>query len=590
MKTSFWLIIFLLAAVKLTLMQSIPVSAIAYNIHDDTLFINQAGGFGLWLSDFLNQNGTLLDFNIDSTKGGWLGRYNEFILCKGPVYAIWIASCLLAGIPLLTAQYTLYIIAGIMIIIGLKQEIPFRPLLLFLFAAFLFNPEFVSRILRAGIYPALSVLVLAGLFGIYSNRHRSWIIFGCWTLFLGCILPFFWMTREEGIWLVPSISLTLLATLISLYSRQGFCRQFFLKTFLTSVPLLLLFGAIQAVSCLNGHFYGIRCVVELKSDTFSSAYGALLRVTDTSDPTPFVVVSSSARKKIYEISPSFKEIEPFLEGERGKMWQQFGCQIYPETCGEIAAGWFLWAFRDAVALAGHHNSGQEASKYYEQLAKEINTACSEETLTCLPERNALMPPPSLNDYVKTLQNIPAGLSYVLHFENLLERLNQQFYSLGEEETLRHYQDMTNEQVAPSRDGRYQSSPPLPIQTMLNTIKRTILKKIAGIYITTTAVLFSFALFFYLLSLLFSFRKKQFHSLTLFSTVLILGISSRLFILSFIDVTSFPGYNHAYLSPLYSFVILFICFSYIDFFQLIFQQRLAHRKSANNDTTSVTHNK
>jgi len=579
MKTPFWLIIFLLAAMKIALMQSIPLSAIAYNVHDDSLFIMQAGGFGLWLSELVHQRGTLENLYMHFPQGGWLGEYNELILCKGPVYAIWIASCLMAGIPLLTAQHILYAVAGVIVILGLKNELPSRSVLIFLYAAFLFNPDFITRVLRAGIYPALSILVLAGLFGIYSNRHAQWKKFGIWTLFLGCTLPFFWMTREEGIWLTPSILLTLLATLIAVYSRQGFNRHFILKVFLTCIPFLFLAGALQGVSYLNQHFYGTKCVVELKSDAFLSGYGALLRVRAKQTPAAHVVVPTSVRKQIYEVSPTFRELEPLLEGELGKGWQQFGCQIFPETCGEIAAGWFLWAFREAVALTGHHSNGQEASKYYEQLGKEINTACNEGKLSCFPERHSLMPPIRIKTYVDIVKNMPKGLLYVLRFETFLDRLSQPFYSQGADELLVYYQDMTHEQIAPSQDGSYQASPSLPIQTMLDTIKRTILKKIASIYAAATTYLLFFALFFYFFSLLNSFRKKRVQPLTLFSTILILGISSRLFILSFIDVTSFPGYTPNYLSPLYSFVILFICMSYFDFFQLIRYKIFARRISS-----------
>ncbi len=570
MNKSFWLIIFTLAGAKIWLMLAIPVTAVGYNIHDDTLFIRQSGGFGLWLTNIFGQSTSLTSFNMHFPGSGWLGQYNELILSKGPVYGIWITFCFLTGIPLLTAQQMLIIGAAILTIVGLRKLVSSQTLLLLLFALLVFNPEYVSRIVRAGIYPALSLLIIASLFGLYSCRNEHWKQLGAWSIFLGCILPFFWMTREEGIWLIPSILFILGVTLFTVYYRQGFCRQLIIKASLVCLPFLLLFGATQMVSLLNNHYYGTRCVVELKSESFRSCYGALLRVKHKTRP--FIAVPFSVREKLYDVSPAFKELEPFLEGEQGKMWRQFGCQVYPETCGDIASGWFLEAFRDAVALAGHHANGREADRYYSQLAQEINMACTENRISCLPERKSLMPPLTSQDYVKMIQNIPKGLFFLLRYENLLQRLHLPFHSIGDSERLSYYQDMTRETIAPTKDGATQMSSLLPKQTLLNNKKIKILSSIAGFYRTITTTLFALALLSYCLSLVNSLRERQLSSLALFNTTLIIGVSCRLVILSLIDITSFPGFNQYYLSPLYGFVLLFISLSFIDLIRIASQKR------------------
>ena len=564
MKILFWSTILLLAMLKLSLMGAIPLSAVGYNIHDDTLFLRQAGGFGVWLSELSGQRALLPEFATQFSNVGWLGQYNELILCKGPVYGLWIALCLLAGIPLFTAQNVLYIAAGIVVVIGLRKVVPFRPLLLLIFAVFLFNPEFITRVLRAGIYPALSVLIMAALVGLYANRYARWKQFAPWALLAGCVLPLFWMTREEGIWLLPSIFFMLLATLISIFKRQGFSYQFILKCGLVTLPFLMLYGGTKGVALLNKHHYGVETVVELKSDAFLEGYGALLRVKHP--PAPYVVVPSSVRKQLYAVSPAFQELELYLEGEQGKMWQKFGCQVYPETCGEIAAGWFLWAFRDAVALSGYHQSGHKAAQYYRRLATEIDSACRNGTLDCRPKRASLSPHLQNQEYVNIIANMPRGLHFILQYKTLTERLTHLFHSVGEDDILLYYQDMTGEQLAPAPDSNFQSAPPLPIRDMLNNLKLDILTGIAQGYRTATFPLFVLASFLYLLSLVRGFRQKQFSPLCLFATALLIGIGSRIFILSYIDVTSFQGYSHSYLSPLYPFLLLFITISFVDTLQ------------------------
>ncbi len=578
MKKLFWLLVILLSIIKISLDQAIPLSAVGYNLHDDALFIRQAGGFGLWLSDLLGRDTSSVILAHELPRGGWLGSYNELILSKGPVYGLWIAFCFIIGLPLLTAQHLLYAASGIILLFSIKKEVPQYFLLLALFALFLFNPEFVSRVVRSGIYPALSVLIMACLFGLYSHRQTHWQKSLPWVVLFSCVLPLFWMTREEGIWLIPSIGLVLAGILYGFYKKHGFCRQFLTRIIVISFPLFFLFCATQLVSTLNFLHYGTKSVVELKSDSFRSAYGSLLRVKD--QKRPYVVVPSSVRKNIYHVSPSFRELEPYLEGEVGQMWQKFGCDVYPETCGEIASGWFVWAFRDAVAHAGYHSSGKKAAGYYLKLATEINHACKAEKLECLPERNSLVPPLSMDEYKKTIRNIPNGLTFLLGFESLIIRLTMPFYSQGSSETLDYFRDMTREELAPTKQDSTKPGSRLAGQTITNDLKLSILKEIAVKYQSVTPSLFYIALFSYTIIVVVSVWKKQLSNLTVFSSALLLAIFCRLVILSLIDVTSFHGFNHYYLSPLYNFVLLFISLVLIDVFRQIFrknQTKTASRK-------------
>jgi hypothetical protein len=61
-------------------------------------------------------------------------------------------------------------------------------------------------------------------------------------------------------------------------------------------------------------------------------------------------------------------------------------------CPEILSGWFMWALRDAVKDAGHYRSAVSARDFYLRLASEINDACDDHRLNCLPGRATMMPP------------------------------------------------------------------------------------------------------------------------------------------------------------------------------------------------------
>ncbi|MCK5719964.1 MAG: hypothetical protein KAH84_08490, partial [Thiomargarita sp.] len=178
------LIILIFSILKLWLVAAIPITAWGNFSLDDRLFID--------LSHFLIQ-------------GDWLGVYDERTLAKGPMYPIWIAINFYLGLPLLFAQHLLYLFAGLMVVIALNKIVKYPSILVFLYALIIFSPhlEVITRVMRAGIYPALTILILAGLIGLYTNRSNKLINLSLWAIFLGIVLTAFWLTREEGIWMMP---------------------------------------------------------------------------------------------------------------------------------------------------------------------------------------------------------------------------------------------------------------------------------------------------------------------------------------------------------------------------------------------------
>ncbi|MEK8016870.1 MAG: hypothetical protein VSS75_008375 [Candidatus Parabeggiatoa sp.] len=422
-KTKF--IIVILSVLKLWLVAAIPITAIGAAGHDDRLFLNLAHSFA---------------------QGEWLGIYNQLTLAKGPMYSIWLAFNFYMGLPLLFAQHLLYLCAGLMLVIALRKVVKHSFILIFLYALVIFSPhlELITRVGREGIYPALSVLVLAGLVGLYTNRSNKLINFGLWATFLGAVLTVFWLTREEGVWIMPSVILIIAYVVFLTYRTEQLSSVFFKKTVLCLLPLLILFGGLQLVSFINKIYYNTYTVVEVKSESFLSAYGALSRVKHPNWKR-YIPVPREVRQSIYQASPAFKELEYLLE-EQLKGWQNPGCRPYPETCGDIAGGWFMWVLREAVALAGYHKSGDVATHYYLRLAGEINTACDKGILDCLPERATLIPPltqahirPTIEAFWQGIKSLMMGFNY---------RINNNLTSEGTEELLVLFRDMTRERLAP----------------------------------------------------------------------------------------------------------------------------------------------
>ena len=177
-----------------------------------------------------------------------------------------------------------------------------------------------------------------------------------------------------------------------------------------------------------------------------SAYGALSRVKHPNQKR-YLPVPKEVRQAIYQVSPAFRELEYFLE-EQLKGWQTPGCHRHRlGTCGDIAGGWFMWALRDAVALAGYYKLGDIAESYYLRLAKEINAACTINILDCLPERATLTPVLTQADFKPSMEAFWRGIKrLVIGFDY---RINNNLNSNERtEELLVLYRDMTRDIIAP----------------------------------------------------------------------------------------------------------------------------------------------
>lgn len=363
----FWLVVLILSFTKIWLVAGQHISAIGGAGVDDRLFINLA-------SNLLHSN--------------WLGNYNNLTLAKGPFYPIWIAFSYVVHIPLFYSQHLLYILGCTILVISLKSIFEKRWHLLILFTVILFNPMSftdgpATRVIREGIYPALSILVIALFAGILlrTKNNPKKILF--WSLGAGVALSCFWLTREEGIWIIPFVILTTLYSIFIIWKEKE--KNWKTKIILVILPFILLCASITVISTINYYKYSVFNTVEINNSSFLNAYGALNRVKAPiwmSD----VPVSAAQRQIIYSVNPAFSELKPFLEGNLGKMWAQNG---NPSEPYEIKGGWFMWAFRDAVAHAGTSSTAPVYRLYNPNTGDHFYTTSESEKISL--EKNLKTP-------------------------------------------------------------------------------------------------------------------------------------------------------------------------------------------------------
>jgi hypothetical protein len=343
-----------------------PLSLLSAARHDDGLFIEMARSLA---------------------SLHWLGPYNQFTLAKGPGYPAFLALASMLGMSSSLAHALFHCFA-----IGLFVALCHRFLRSYLLSAILFTlllfdpASFLGqnlRILRDTIYYAEMLLCFGVLAHALMNRNPGAGLIG------GLLLGWLWLTREEGAWIVPGLAVLATGAIYRAVVERGV-----LRCAAAALAAIAVFGAVNAgFRLVNWRIYGAPVGVEYKETNFVRAIGAIHSVR-SGGIKPFVSVTRAARQTIYPVSPSFAELAPYLDGALGEKWGKAICDI-PElrsTCGEIGAGIFAWALRDAVALAGHYTSPREASAFYARLASEISAACDLKQLDCERQWLSELPP------------------------------------------------------------------------------------------------------------------------------------------------------------------------------------------------------
>lgn len=328
--------------------------------------------------------------------GQWFGPYDQLTLIKGPVFPLYLAAVQELGVPLPLAHQLLYAFASLVAVTAAAPLIRNGYARITLFAVLLFNPFTYATLAwvtyRSQLTESLALIALACAFAIFVRRAAPVAALLPWFIGLSVSFAAFWLTREEGIWLVPALLLLLAAYAWS--ARHGSRLEGFARLSPLALPPLTLLAAIASIAIINGRAYGWYTTVEPQAPEFVSAYNALARIDV---PSVYrVPVPRAARALAYRVSPAAAELKPSLDGPNGNKWARVSCESW-NVCGDIGGGWFMWAFRDAVAAAGHYSSGAAARTFYRDLAAQLDAACNAHAIACRPKRGTLVPPLSVSD-------------------------------------------------------------------------------------------------------------------------------------------------------------------------------------------------
>ena len=501
--------------------------------HDDYLFIKTAG-------HILN--------------GEWLGPYNHLTLIKGPVYPLFIAFSYLLGMPLLFSEQIFYSIACFIAIYSLKPICNNKYIFIFSFIFILFNPFLYNyplpgRVLRESFSISLILIVFSSILGAIGYIKYSSRVFFVWVLIFSFSLSSVWYTREEGIWLLPPIVIFIL---LFVFNKTGKKIAFNKKVIIFTVPFFVFLLFSFVFMSLNKSYYGFFIINELKTKEFISAYGGLMNVKQDAFR-PYVPVSNDVLNKVYDVSPSFKELQPFF----GKARLLPGRTQWPPS-------FFIWEIREAVNGAGYSTDLDTALKFYRNIGNDIKNACDAGRLSCI-SRGASLQPPWFSVYnYRALKEFGKILINSIGFKNFNTSLGQieKRHSTSNLKILLDYSKVVHDKILPYRGQKNKKYPDYYQKMRIEKIR--ILEDIGNSYKLIVPVLFIF-------SIIIDFiNGKKMHSsmdtspLIFAGIIIIVGIISLAIVLTFVSVTLWPIKRPLY--SIYPLILLYIILQ-INFFNI-----------------------
>lgn len=534
-----WLAI-ALTVTRLWLTLSQPIYAIGFAEHDDALFLKLARSL---------------------VQGEWLGPYDRLTLAKGPFYSIFVAVVFWIGLPLGFAQqlfYTAACAAGARAVVPALKSGAAR---FAIYALLLLNPmswesPTNGRILRQAVYTPLGLLIFAALVALYCRRAESPRRQLPWAVLLGVSLGCFWITREESIWIVPSVLVLTLGYVLAAFRTSPAALRHAGATL--GIAALGVALPLLAVSSMNYLYYGWFGTVETRAAPMEQAYGALARVKVGAE-IPFVPVTREAREAIYQVSPAFAKLRPHLEGLYGKGWAGASASVtkLPAEKLEIGSGWFLWALRDCVGAAGEAPDAGRAMAFYQQMADEINAACEAGRLPAGPRRSGFFP-------IWRDEYNPALARTMVIFTDFVFTYRSfsafPLPSYGDEFSLQLFRDLTRDRLARKVAGENLE---VPTQDWLNRRKQDTLQY-AGLGMR--AVMITLIIVAHVLFALRFFQLLRARTCTFpFAAALAAwgGIFSYLLLNALVQVTSFPVIAVSTFAPIYPWVGIFIAAVAVD---------------------------
>ena len=513
----------LLIILRLWLVEAIDLIA-TYAPYDEQLFISLA-------KHILN--------------GQWLGPYDQLTLAKGPGYPIFIALAHLTGIPLLTAEQLLYSAACVLIVVVLRPLFRTQWPLALIFLFLLFNPFMLSysamgRVFRLGIYMPLTLCLFGLLLGLLLRGAASLRRRFLWALMVGLCFSYLWYTREEGVWLLPSMILFSLYFML-IYSDLSWAETSKRLSSLAVIAVVF-FSTTLVLKELSRSYYGAPVINELKTVEFNSALGGLMNIEGLGSGR-FFPVSAASQDAAFSVSPSMALLKPYL-------YEATHALEYPPA-------YYIWIFRNAVYQSGHGATLTEALAFYAAIGREIQAACAGGALSCNPRRPSIRPVWKAEYFAFVPGAFWDIWVQALTFSHFTDDQDEylEWNSTAPAEVAIDYQLITRELLAPGHKHHIRRLP--QFYQRMKTEKLRILTDIAVVYQHIVPSLFVFALVAHLVLGGKVLRGRRMGFEIVSGLIVLTGILALITILTYVKSATLTWTINRPLFPVYPLILLYI---------------------------------
>lgn len=330
------------------------------------------------------------------SAGEWLGDYNWLTLSKHMFFPVWLALTHALHIPYLIAGQLLWCGASLAAALAFAPVIRRQKSRFLLFAVLAYNPAstagFTLRVYRDNIFPALCVLFFAGLIG-YALRYQQPLKKGIgWLICSGVGLGLAWITREDGIWLMPFALVGCIVVLISVLHKKGLDKKIW-RCVVLLLPFGLLALCVNGMCAMNYAHYGVWTLSDFSDGSFAQAFGAMTRV-EHEDWKPLVSVPKDVRHKLYDRVEELKPLEYWLED-----YPPMRNGYLNKKLDDYQTGSFYWVLRRASQEEGVYKDAVTADAYWQAVADKVNQLCDSGELPASRRHHNSTTPPIRAEYV-----------------------------------------------------------------------------------------------------------------------------------------------------------------------------------------------
>ena len=407
-KYGFVILILTFAILKQLLVTSIPITPYPNQVSDDGMMVEMAK-------------------NIRA--GNWLGEYNSNTLIKGPGFPFILAIINYFGLSYINVMNLIYTISCIYFIYQLKGILKTKKSLLAIYVVLLFNPVSyawwtLQRVYRNGITLAQVLFVIGSLFSMYKHRKDKKINkMVIHSIIGGISLATMYLTREDGIWILPYvivvIGIIVISTILDYLKKkknnniihwEELCK----KLVIAVLPIIILYTSLHTVRIINYAYYGVYEYSEINSGYFGKVIKTIYSIK-TDEDIPYVTVTRKKMNMLYEYSPTLDLIKPEIENCMDE-WD-YNDRNPGDT--QVEDGWFWWSLKDAVEKNNYYNDAKTANEFYKNIYTELNTAIKDGKLETQMTMPSNLMSPFKGKYILELPKVMLEMTwYIINFNEV----------------------------------------------------------------------------------------------------------------------------------------------------------------------------